>query len=177
VIEAQGSDRLAGVDAWYRDTLPGLIASREEPFVTVEELEEVAVWKMTRGTWRERNRQLIKGNSPQAVEEASRKAFADVPDLRKPVNTLSALAGVGPATASAVLAAFAPGVYPFFDDLVAVQIEKLGPVAFTVKYYLDYARALQERAAQLSKTCAHREWTPQDVAQAMWAASGGKAAL
>jgi hypothetical protein len=177
VIAAQGSDRLVTLDDWYRNELPALLASRQEPYIALDELEEIAAWKMTRGTWRERNRQLIKGNPPEAVIEASRKAFSEVPDLRKPTNTLSALAGVGPATASAALAAYAPQIYPFFDDLVAAQIPDLGPVAFTVKYYVSYAQALSERAEQLRHTCDERGWTPHDVAQALWAASGGKAAI
>jgi hypothetical protein len=177
VIAAQGSERLGTLDDWYRNELPTLLASRQEPYITLDELEEIAVWKMTRGTWRERNRQLIKGNPPQAVIEASRKAFSEVPDLRKPTNTLSALAGVGPATASAALAAFAPQIYPFFDDLVAVQIPDLGPVAFTVKYYVSYAQALSVRAEKLRDKCDERTWTPHDVAQALWAASGGKVAI
>lgn len=177
VIAAQGIERLVTLDDWYRNELPTLLASRQEPYITLGELEEIAVWKMTRGTWRERNRQLIKGNPPEAVVEASRKAFAEVPDLRKPTNTLSALAGVGPATASAALAAFAPQIYPFFDDLVAVQVHDLGPVAFTVKYYVSYAQALSQRAEKLGATCDERTWTPHDVAQALWAASGGKVAL
>lgn len=176
VIAAQGSERLAALDRWYRDELPRLLASRQEPHVTVGELEEIAVWKMTRGTWRERNRQLIKGNPPKSVIEASRTAFGEVPDLRKPINTLSALAGVGPATASAVMAAYAPHVYPFFDDLVAVQIPDLDPVAFTIKYYVSYAQALIERTERLNAACDEHAWTPDDVAQALWANSGGKAA-
>lgn len=176
VIAAQGSERLDTLDQWYRDELPRLLASRQEPYVTVGELEEIAVWKMTRGTWRERNRQLIKGNSPESVIEASRKAFSEVPDLRKPINTLSALAGVGPATASAVMAAHAPHIYPFFDDLVAVQIPDLGAVAFTVKYYVSYAQALTERTERLNAACDEHTWTPHDLAQALWANSGGKAA-
>jgi hypothetical protein len=177
VIAAQGSERLGTLNEWYTNELPTLLASRQEPHVTLGELEEIAVWKMTRGTWRERNRQLIKGNSPESVVEASRKAFSEVPDLRKPINTLSALAGVGPATASAVMAAHAPQIYPFFDDLVAVQIPGLGPVAFTAKSYLSYAQALSERAEKLRDACDERTWTPHAVAQALWAASGGKAAM
>jgi hypothetical protein len=177
VIEAQANQKLTNLDTWYRTELPSIISSRQEPYILLEELQGVASWKMTRGTWRERNRQLISGNDPDEVKATSRKALSEVPDLRKPISTLSTLAGAGPATASAVLAAYAPDTYPFFDDLVAVQIPDLGPVAFTAKYYVAYAEALKEKATQLNAICTHRNWTPHDVAQAMWAASGGKAAV
>lgn len=176
VIAAQGSDRLAGLDRWYDEELPQLVRARDEPLVTLEELQQVAAWKMTRGVWRERNRQLIAGNPPEVIKETSRKAFAASPDPRKPITLLSELAGVGPATASAVMAAYAPEVYPFFDELVAGQIGGLGPVAFTAKYYAAYAEALRARAGRLSAECG-RTWTPHGVAQALWANSGGKASI
>jgi hypothetical protein len=177
VIAAQGSERLTRLDRWYLEELPALIKARSEPFITLDELKEVTSWKMARGVWRERNRWLVSGNAPEAVEAASRQAFAAAPDPRKPISTLSTLAGVGPATASAVMAAHAPETYPFFDELVAAQIPGLGPIDFTLKYYVAYAQALRERAIQLTSACPHRPWTPHDLAQALWAASGGKVAL
>src|SRR5438067_1982775 len=163
VIAAQGSERLPRLDQWYREVLPPMLAARPEPYIVLQELQDIADWKMTRGVWRERNRQLISSNAPARVKEASRKAFTETPDLRKPINTLSELAGVGPATASAVMAAYAPQSYPFFDELVAQQIPGLGPVIFTAKYYIAYAEALRNRAAELNAACAHHTWTPQDV--------------
>lgn len=176
VIATQGSERLPRLDKWYREALPPMLSARPEPYILLRELQDIADWKMTRGVWRERNRQLISSNPPERVKEASRKAFAEAPDPRKPINTLSELAGVGPATASAVMAAYAPQFYPFFDELVAAQIPSLGLVVFTAKYYVAYADALRNRASELNAICTHHTWTPQDVAQAMWAASGGKEA-
>ena len=175
-IRAQQVNGLPEVDAWYCEGLPGLIAARKPAYVTLAELERATVWKMKRGVWRERNRQLIRGNPSATVKRLSTKAFAAVPDPRKPVDILSTLAGVGPATASAVLACFAPAIYPFFDELVGAQIPGLSKVAFTAAYYRRYAAALRERAAQLSAHCKHREWTAHDLSQALWAASGGKVA-
>ena len=52
------------------------------------------------------------------VKSASEKAFKSLPDISKAVNELTVLKGVGPATASAVLAAYAPDIAPFMSDEV-----------------------------------------------------------
>ena len=58
-------------------------------------------------------------------------------------------AGVGPATASAVLAAAQPRYYPFFDECVAAQIPEMGELAYTVSFYDRYAIALRKRAGKI----------------------------
>jgi len=175
-IRAQQVNGLPEIDAWYREELPARIAARHPAHITLAELERATVWKMKRGVWRERNRQLVRGNPPVTVRTISKAAFAAAPDPRKPVDMLSTLAGVGPATASAALACCAPSIYPFFDELVAAQIPRLGKVAFTAAYYQRYAAALRRRAAQLNERCPHRRWTAHDLSQALWVQSGGKAA-
>lgn len=178
VILAQRVSDLEALDHWYRETLPALIASRPpKPYITLQELIQATRWKMKRGVWRQRNLLLVSGNPEQAVEETSRQAFAAVPDYRKPVARISSLAGVGPATASAVLSAHTPSVYPFFDELVAAQIPGLGDIAFTPAYYARYAQALRDRAQALNEegSVEAATWSANDVAQALWAASGGKA--
>jgi hypothetical protein len=175
-IAAQGSDKLTNLDRWFREELPVALserAKRGDACIYLDELQGIAAWKMSRGVWRERNRVLISTNRPDDVVETSRKAFAAVPDPKAPVTILASLAGVGPATASAVLAAYAPDTYPFFDEAVGGQIPGLGPVAFTLKYYLAYAQALRERALQLNESCRSTKYTPHDIAQAMWAAWAG----
>ena len=175
IVQAQQVNGLAEVDTWYREELPGLIAGRDPAYATLDELQWVTAWKMKRGVWRERNRKLLAGNPPAVVEVTSRTAFAAAPHPRRPLALLSDLAGVGPATASGLLAAYRPDLYPFFDELVAAQIPGLGPVAWTAPYYVRYAAALYERAAALRSACPDHAWTAQDVEQALWAASGGKA--
>src|SRR5690606_37063116 len=105
-----------------------------------------------------------------AVVDASTEALAAVPHATAPISALVKLAGVGPATASAVVAAHAPDVYPFFDELVAAQVPDLGVVTWTLGYYARYADALRERARQLGGG-----WTPVTVERALWAHAGGKA--
>jgi hypothetical protein len=170
VIERQASAKLPELDRWYRDELPGLIAARERPHVTHAELVRLTEWKMARGIWRPRNLALVRGNDPALVEKTSAAALARIPHPSEPIAMLAKLAGVGPATASAVASAAAPGVYPFFDELVAAQVPHMGQVTFTPKEYARYAEALRERAARLGP-----DWTPVRVERALWAHVGGKA--
>lgn len=168
VVAGQSSKALPELDRWYREELPGLIAARTKPHVTLAELVKLTEWKMARGIWRPRNLALVQGNDPALVERSSADALARVPHPSAPIAMLSELAGVGPATASAVASAAAPEVYPFFDELVAAQIPGLGQVTFSPREYARYADAIRARAATLGLT-------PVDVERALWAESGGKA--
>ncbi len=172
VVAAQGVNGLVELDMWYRSELPGLLRGRAHTHLLRSELVEVVRWKMKRGEWRARNLILVQANDEDRVRATSQAAFDAVPDPRKPVALLSDLGGVGPATASAVLAALRPAVYPFFDDLVARAIPALGEPKFTLPYYLRYAEALRDRSQVLGNG-----WTAQVLSQALWAAAGGKAAL
>lgn len=170
VIKQQPGERLPEIDQWYREELPRLVSARSPAHVTHHELAQITEWKMLRGVWRGRNLALVKGNTPDLVEQTSRKAFELAPHPTKPIATLSELAGVGPATASAVLAVLRPDIYPFFDDLVAAQIPGLGEVAYTPGFYARYSDALRERADKLG-----HDWNPMVAERALWANAGGKA--
>src|SRR6476661_740591 len=169
VIAAQGVASLPGHDAWYSEELPALIAARRQPHVTHAELVRVTEWKMSRGVWRARNLALVRGNDPATVVATSGEAFGAIPDPIAPITTLAELAGVGPATASAVAAAASPAHYPFFDELVGAQVPSLGTLTFNLTYYKRYAAALRERAKELGA-----RWTPVMVERALWAHAGGK---
>jgi hypothetical protein len=170
VIAGQGVKRLPELDTWYQNVLPRTIAKRRPRNVTLSELVKVTEWKMSRGVWRARNLALVRGNEAAAVVQASQQALELVPHPTGPIKRLAELDGVGPATASAVMAAAEPGLYPFFDDLVAQQMPQLDKVAYTLTYYARYADLIRERAIQLGG-----DWSPVLVEQAMWASVGGKA--
>jgi hypothetical protein len=172
VVDGQGVEKLPALDRWYREELPAAIAGRDPRAATHEELVRLTEWKMARGVWRARNLVLVRGNDPAVVENTSAEALAEIPHPTRPISILSRLAGVGPATASAVASAAAPEVYPFFDELVAAQIPEVGPVAFTLSYYNRYAAELTKRAAALGAG-----WTPTMAERALWSNSGGKAGL
>jgi hypothetical protein len=169
VVTAQGVKHLPDLDRWYHEELPRSIRRRDPARVSHAELVRTTEWKMARGVWRGRNLALVRGNEPGAVEDASARAIAAIPDGRRPIAELVKLAGVGPATASAVAAAAAPHTYPFFDELVAAQVPGLGPVAFTLAYYLRYAEALRGKARALGG-----DWNPAHIERSLWANAGGK---
>ena len=172
VISRQKGAALPALDRWYQHEFPQDIAARAVPHVTHDELVRLTEWKMARGVWREPNLILVRGNAPKRVVEVSSTAFAMSPHPTMPVETISTLAGVGPATASAAVSAYEPARYPFFDELVAAQIPSLGKVAWTHGYYARYATALRQQAQQLANG-----WTPAMVERALWAHVGGKARL
>jgi hypothetical protein len=171
VIEARVVSRLPELDRWYRVEFCGQLDGRSPLQISHDELVRVTEWKMKRGAWRARNLVLVRGNTPDEVERATREAFALIPEPRKPVARIAELAGVGPATASAVLAAVRPDLYPFFDEDVAAQIPDLGPVAFTMPYYLRYAARLRDRATELGG-----DWTAHAAGMALWARAIGRKA-
>ena len=170
VIARQAVGPLVDLDKWYQRELPSTIAGRTPPHVTYDELVKLTEWKMARGVWRARNLVLVRGNDAERVVKTSTTALSLVPHPTKPIAELASLDGVGPATASAVAAAFAPDTYPFFDELVANQIPGLGKLAFTMGYYGKYGEALRQRATKLGS-----EWTVSRVERALWAHVGGKA--
>jgi hypothetical protein len=170
VIARQGVSRLPELDGWYREALPRALAEREPPHAEHAELVRLTEWKMARGVWRAPNLVLVQQNDPRDVIEASTEALRLAPDSRAPIARLAKLGGVGPATASALMAAARPDVYPFFDELVAEQVPGLGKLGWTLAFHPRYAEALRERAARLGGA-----WTPAAVERALWAHSGGKA--
>ena len=169
VIDAQGVARLPDLDLWYRTELPDLVRARQPAHATLPELVRLTEWKMARGVWRAPNLVLVRGNAPDVVVSTSAAALAAMPHATAPISTLAKLDGVGPATASALAAAVAPDIYPFFDELVAAQVPALGKVAWTLGYYARYADAIRVRAIALGTA-----WNPVLVERALWAHVGGK---
>jgi hypothetical protein len=169
VIAAQGVAKLPELDTWYREEFPLVLASRRLVHITLPELTRITEWKMHRGVWRAPNLVRVKNNPAEVVIETTVRGLSRCPHPTQPIGEIAKLDGVGPATASAVVAALMPTVYPFFDELVAAQIPDLGPVKWTLGYYAKYAEFLRHRALGISA-----EWTPVMVERALWAAVGGK---
>ncbi|KAG2482587.1 hypothetical protein HYH03_018471 [Edaphochlamys debaryana] len=121
---------------------------------------------MARGQWRPKLLSYAQQQPAGAVEAASRaalkalRAFRPPPEgsgsgpgaaegpLKEALGALTALKGVGPATASALLSAARPYDLPYMgDEALAVAVGRKGD--YTDKAYLDLARALRAKARAL----------------------------
>ncbi|XP_059635066.1 uncharacterized protein LOC132277269 isoform X2 [Cornus florida] len=137
---------LLSLDDFYQNQLPPLIRQRNpNPYITKPDLSKLMQWKLTRGKWRPRLLDFVSSLDETVVESASQKAFQSLPDISKAVSELTVLKGVGPATASAVLAAYAPDVAPFMSD--EAMLAALGNSKdYTLKQYLVFVDKLQAKA-------------------------------
>ncbi|KAK4801203.1 hypothetical protein SAY86_021690 [Trapa natans] len=165
-IESLNKLDLISLDAFYRQQLPLLLRSRSpSPHITKSELSQLMKWKLTRGKWRPRLMDFVSSLDEAVVETASQKAFGALPDISKAVSELVVLKGVGPATASAILAAYAPEIAPFMSD-EAMEAVLGSSKDYSSKQYLLLVEKLQTKAKELSTDA--ESFTPSDVERALW---------
>ncbi|XP_021767670.1 uncharacterized protein LOC110732067 [Chenopodium quinoa] len=164
--------KLVSLDDFYRTQLPSLIHSRlPTPYLTQSELHSLMQWKLTRGKFRPRLLGFVAALDEELVKSASQKAFLSLPDdLSKAVSELTVLKGIGPATASAILAAYAPDLAPFMSD-EAMEAVLSQSKDYSLKQYLLLANKLREKAKELSSE--DEQFTASDVERALWSSAVG----
>ncbi|XP_017274053.1 uncharacterized protein zgc:112496 [Kryptolebias marmoratus] len=173
VVEANAKGKKPGklleLEKWYQEELPSLISSRPDKHVTQSELVKLMEWKLIRGKFRPRLQQLAASNSEDVVQKCSRKAFSLLPDVQAAIAELSSLKGIGPATASAVLAAGAPQLTAFMSDEAVESVPGLKPIQYTAKHYALYLDKMAARSAKLNKVDPQQNWTPHRLEMCLWA--------
>nr|GMD94668.1 Ena/VASP-like protein [Ipomoea batatas] len=170
-IEALNKPNLLSLDAFYRNELPLLLRQRNPtPYLTTSDLTKLMQWKLTRGKWRPRLLDFVSSLDDAVVKPASQAAFQSLPDVSKAVSELTVLKGVGPATASAILAAYAPDVAPFMSD-EAMQAALGNSKDYTLKQYLVFVDKLQAKAEEL--TAMGVSFTLSDIERALWSCAMG----
>ncbi|XP_069125089.1 uncharacterized protein [Argopecten irradians] len=169
-MKADKEKQLIKLDKWYQEELPNAIQERKEKYVTHEELCKLMKWKLTRGKFRPRLEQMVQSNSEEEVETASRNAFKELPNLPNAVKALTVLKAIGPATASAVLAAGAPDKAAFMADESMLAIPGLAPLQYTLPFYNEFMDNVKSLTKKLNKDQQGdgTKWTPHKVELTLW---------
>lgn len=174
----KNGENLEQLDEWYQEKLGKLALSRAPPHITGDELVRLMKWKLARGKFRPRLVELASSNSEEVVRSASKKgiALASKKKVGEAINALVVLKGVGPATASGILAACVPENCCFFADEVAHAIPSLASLKYNATEYevlnslmIDCTQRLNtELEKSDEKENDKEEWTPHKVELAVW---------
>ncbi|GAA6021726.1 hypothetical protein JCM11491_001394 [Sporobolomyces phaffii] len=152
---------------------------RDRHALTQEGLETLMTWKLARGKWRPRLQQLVASNDAATVEDATRIdpaqfPAADFEDVKASMTRFCTLKGVGPATASAILALYDPRNEPFMSDqamtYVGSRSDDDDADAAAARIKLEYTvKAWHRYRAQMQLRRDDEEWnTVEDLERALW---------
>ncbi|KFM68570.1 hypothetical protein X975_08675, partial [Stegodyphus mimosarum] len=112
---------------------------------------------------------LVRINTEKAVVTHSKKAFKRLPNLSGAIAMLTCLKGVGPASASAILAAAFPDQAPFMADESMLSTPGVETMDYTVAEYLNYALQLKKKSDYLNNLDPSQNWNPHKIELALWA--------
>ncbi|KAK1934533.1 hypothetical protein P3T76_011142 [Phytophthora citrophthora] len=175
VLQSLQKSELVELDGWYLTSFPSILREREpEPHMTQQELLKLMEWKLKKGKWRPQLMKFVSGLSEDKVKQASMEAFKKIKsgDLRAATDALCVLKGVGPATASAVLAAYDDNVPFMADEALEAIADIIGPRKYTLPHFLSFAEQLRAKAKWLNDQRAANDdekagdadlWTAQRV--------------
>ncbi|XP_015919372.1 uncharacterized protein [Parasteatoda tepidariorum] len=164
-----GPEELIRLDTWYQEQLPKIIQSRKPPHIVHEELIQIVKWKLMRGKFRPRLTDLVRINTETAVLQTSKKAFRKKPsELSQAITALTNLKGVGPATASAILAAAFPDNVPYMADESMLSTPGIEATDYTLAEYLNYAEHIKKCTERLQSLDPKSHWTPHKVELTLW---------
>jgi len=143
----------------------------KEAHLIHEDLVQTIKWKLARGKFRPNLVNLIQMNTPRVVLTETKKAFRNIfkkEDLNAGMSALCNLKGVGPAMASAILAAGAPHMAPFMADECLLALPEVDGLDYTMK---EYNRLVEHVNACVTRLNAIQPdtWTPHKVELTIWA--------
>ncbi|KAM0749387.1 hypothetical protein T439DRAFT_303264 [Meredithblackwellia eburnea MCA 4105] len=118
-------------------------------------------WKLARGKWRPKLYELAVSNPPTLVTSLTSKLASNEYSSKESLVALTTLKGVGPATASALLALYHPTEEPFLSDEGYEGVLK-GKAEYTVKGWEKFREVMVERRAKGG-------WeTMEELEKALW---------
>ena len=136
-----------------------------------DDLMTIVLWKFAVGKPRWMLLSKLKSNSSDEVKIATRSALATVrgsvdgdETIKRAMNQLTVLKGVGPATASAILSLYRPEAFCYmYDEMIDVFEDKRD---YTLAQYLRVNSKCKEIAAKLGSS-----WNSARVARTLWLAA------
>jgi hypothetical protein len=157
---------LITLDQWLWNEFPSDVKSRSPHHITLEELSKVMEWKLKRGKFRPALQGLVKQNSDSSVIQTSTASLAllQANKWKESLKKMSELRGVGPATASAILAPLCPDV-PFMADEV-LEAATSRPREYTLGAYGDMRDSLRSIHTHLEGDCT--SLSLEDLGKALW---------
>ncbi|KAK2046917.1 hypothetical protein LZ31DRAFT_180469 [Colletotrichum somersetense] len=149
-----GQKTLRELDQFRYVEAPALF-SQEEPkrAMNHEDVKCLVDWKLRHGKFRPMLMKLVASNDPSTVQETVKKAidnYRDMADLSAALNLLTKMKGIGPATASLILAVHYPHNVLFFSDEAYYWLCNKGQKA-SIKYNMEEYEALNSQARKLLK--------------------------
>ena len=166
-------------DLWMQRDLPRLL--KENGRMDKEDMRRLLAWKWAYGKYRPGKRRFEDMNQDEEVVQATGKAVSlmnaglesagdsdtEIDSLvTSAVELLTTMPQVGPATATAILAAGYPSQGPFYAD-EAIESTGMFREPYTLGRYLEFAQQLRVKAKELGSGC----WNANKVARALWAVS------
>jgi hypothetical protein len=173
-VAAVKNAALPELAAWASITLVTQLSLRRPPHLTGPELSRLMRFKLMLGRVRPNLQKYVDALTSSEVAAASGAAFA-VKGLGTPSGyraasaALCVLKGVGPATASLILAVLAPATVAFMSDDALEAI--VGSRQYTLNEGVALSASCAAKAAELNKASGAKGWTANKVQQAVWAAS------
>ena len=167
VADKKKKKELVALDQWLWNEYPTEVRSREPKYVTAEELSKVMKWKLIRGKFRPALQGLVEQNSEKTVTDISRQSLSmlESGDWKNSIKKMSELRGVGPATASAVLAPLCSSLsVPFMADEV-LEATRGRPRDYTIGAYEEMRDVLTSLSKSLEPNGA---WTAESLGKALW---------
>eukprot|EP00485_Elphidium_margaritaceum_P002528 CAMPEP_0202694660 /NCGR_PEP_ID=MMETSP1385-20130828/8464_1 /ASSEMBLY_ACC=CAM_ASM_000861 /TAXON_ID=933848 /ORGANISM="Elphidium margaritaceum" /LENGTH=232 /DNA_ID=CAMNT_0049350549 /DNA_START=107 /DNA_END=805 /DNA_ORIENTATION=+ len=175
--------RLVEFDAYLFQDLHRKINAQPH-HITLDELSTIMKWKLFRGQFRPRLQSLIDSNDNSEVIECTQNAFAlinsavraqkicDVEIVKKAINVLCRLKGVGVATASLILA-IATKVIPFMADESMRAIWPNKTLKYDMKTYMSYLQELIKKCATMKVSADiddddNQQLTPFVLGECLW---------
>ncbi|KAK0117973.1 hypothetical protein ONS95_012284 [Cadophora gregata] len=144
-----GSTTLEELDKFRYQTAPMNFSKATGRVMELSDVEKLVQWKIHHGVFRPTLPKLVASNTNDSVADATKDAFAayakDNKDIATVISKLSALKGIGPATASLLLAIHDPQNVVFFSDelfsYLTADGKKIEPKYTTKEFEAIFAEA------------------------------------